>query len=140
MAAMERLDDIPRHWAAHRGDAIVLRDAQGAHTWMSLDEAREALATELADAGVRAGDRVVVVGENCALMVAVLFALSSLDAWIVNVNGRLTAREVDAIRSHCGARCVLFLPDPSPDAAAHAARYGARALMGCGWGTLLRSD
>ena len=140
MAAMDRLDDIPRHWAARRGDAVVLRDAQGARTWSALDEAREALATQLADAGVRPGDRVVIVGENCALMVALLFALASIDAWIVNVNARLTPREVDTIRSHCGARRVLFLPDPSPDAAAHAARLGARAMAGCGWGTLLASD
>jgi long-chain acyl-CoA synthetase len=140
MAAMERLDDIPRHWAARRGDAIALRDGNGPRTWIALDEAREALATQLADLGVRAGDRVVIVGENCALMVACLFALASLDAWIVNVNARLTAREVDAIRAHCGARCVLFLPDPSPDAATHAARHGAQPMAGCGWGAILRSD
>ena len=140
MAAMERLDDIPRHWAERRGDAIVLRDDKGPRTWAALDEAREALAAELEDAGVRAGDRVVIVGENCAAMVALLFAVASLDAWIVNVNARLTAREVDAIRSHCGARVVLFLPDASPDAAVHAARHGANAMAGCGWGTILRSD
>ena len=140
MAAMDRLDDIPRHWAARRGDAIALRDAQGAHTWIALDEARESLAMQLADAGVRPGDRVVIVGENCALMVALLFALASMDAWIVNLNARLSAREVDAIRAHCGARCVLFLPDPSPDAATHAARHGAQPMAGCGWGKLLRSD
>jgi acyl-CoA synthetase (AMP-forming)/AMP-acid ligase II len=140
MAAMDRLDDMPRHWATRRGDAIAVRDAQGAHTWVALDEARESLAMQLADAGVRPGDRVVIVGENCALMVALLFALASLDAWIVNLNARLSAREVDAIRAHCGARCVLFLPDPSPDAATHAARHGAQPMAGCGWGKVLRSD
>jgi len=140
MAAMERLDDIPRHWAGQRGDAIVLRDEKGPRTWAALDDARETLAAELDDAGVRAGDRVVIVGENCAAMVALLFALASLDAWIVNVNARLTAREVDAIRSHCGARLALFLPDGSPDAATHAARHGAVPMAGCGWGTILRSD
>ena len=140
MAAMDRLDDIPRHWAAQRGDAIVLRDEAGPRTWAALDDARESLATQLADLGVRAGDRVVIVGENCAQMVALLFALASVDAWIVNLNARLTAREVDAIRAHAGARCMLFLPDNSPDAATHAARHGARPLAGCGWGSLLRSD
>ena len=140
MAAMERLDDIPRHWAGLRGDAIALHDDKGVRTWAALDEAREALAAELEDAGVRAGDRVVIVGENCAAMVALLFALASLDAWIVNVNARLTAREVDAIRSHCGARLVVFLPDVSKDAAMHAARYGAVPMTGCGWGTMLRSE
>ena len=140
MAAMDRLDDIPRHWAAQRGDAIALRDAHGARTWAALDEARESLASQLADAGVRPGDRVVIVGENCALMVALLFALSSLEAWIVNLNARLSAREVDAIRAHCGARCVLFLPEDSTDAATHAARHGAQPMAGVGWGKLLRSD
>ena len=140
MAAMERLDDIPRHWAELRGDAVVLRDDKGVRTWAALDEARATLAAELEDAGVRAGDRVVLVGENCAAMVALLFALASLDAWIVNVNARLTAREVDAIRSHCGARLVVFLPDLSTDAATHAARYGAVPMGGCGWATMLRSE
>src|SRR6187397_1913551 len=135
MAAMDRLDDIPRHWAAQRGDAIVLRDEAGPRTWAALDDARESLATQIADLGVRAGDRVVIVGESCAQMVALLFALASVDAWIVNLNARLTAREVDAIRAHAGARCMLFLPDNSPDAATHAARHGARPVAGCGWGS-----
>jgi acyl-CoA synthetase (AMP-forming)/AMP-acid ligase II len=32
------------------------------------------------------------------------------------------------------------MPDGSPDATTHAARYGARPMAGCGWGSLLASD
>jgi long-chain acyl-CoA synthetase len=73
---------------------------------------------------VQAGERVMLVSENCIAQVAALFAIASLDAWVVNVNARLTAPELDAIRSHCGARVVLYTAAASPDAAAHAA-HGA---------------
>ena len=41
---------------------------------------------QLEDSGheVRAGDRLMVVGENSALQVALIFAAASIDAWIVN--------------------------------------------------------
>jgi len=139
MAAMERLEDIPRHWSGARAGEIALRDPRGTHTWKHLEGGRVSLAAALAAAGVRAGDRVMVVGENCAAMVALLFALASLDAWIVNVNARLSAREIDAIRRHASARCAIYLVDASPDAAAHAARDDAQPMPSNGWGTLLRS-
>ena len=134
-----RLEDIPAYWAQRRPGAIVLRDARQARTWYELDLARKALAAELAAHGVRAGDRVMIVGENGTVLVALLFALATLGAWIVNVNARLSPREVDAIRAHCGARCLLFTPADSADAAAHAARHHAAPMASAGWGALLVS-
>ncbi|HUP97483.1 MAG TPA: class I adenylate-forming enzyme family protein [Usitatibacter sp.] len=136
---MDRLEAIPAHWAGVRPDALALVEAAGGRTWRELDAARIAFARTLSDAGVVPGDRVMIVGENCAAMVALLFAVASLDAWIVNLNARLSAREVDAIREHARPRCVLFLPDNSPDAAAHAARLGAMAFGDDGWGSILRA-
>jgi acyl-CoA synthetase (AMP-forming)/AMP-acid ligase II len=76
----------------------------------------------------------MIVGENCAAMVALLFAIPSLDAWTVNVNARLTARELDAIRAHSGARRAIYLTGASVPAREHAARHGAEAFDLRGFG------
>lgn len=82
----------------------------------------------LADSGVRPGDRVMLVCENSRALIAVLFATTSLDAWPVLVNARLSAREVDEIRAHCGARLVIYTVAVSPHSAQHAERHGAKTL------------
>jgi long-chain acyl-CoA synthetase len=136
---MERIERIPARWASLRPEAIAVEEAGRVRSWSQLEAARAAFAAELAALGVRAGDRVMLVGENCAAMVALLFAIASLDAWIVNVNARLSAREIAAIRAHARPRRVLFLPEASPDAAAHAAREPCTALERHDWGTVLAS-
>lgn len=60
--------------------------------------------------------------------VALLFAIASLDAWSVNVNARLSAGELAAIRAHCSPRRVLYTVAASPDALAHAGADAAQAL------------
>ena len=136
---MERIERIPAYWAARQPGALALEEAGQARSWRELEEARSAFAAELASLGIRPGDRVMLVGENCAALVALLFALASLDAWIVNVNARLSAREIDAIRAHARPRRVLYLPGASPDAATHAAREPCAALRKADWGPVLAS-
>src|SRR5207245_9872975 len=75
--------------------------------------------------GVLPGDRVMIVCDNCRAFVAILLAAASLDAWPVLVNARLSAREIDEIRDHCGARRVFYTTSVSPHATAHAKRHGA---------------
>jgi long-chain acyl-CoA synthetase len=134
---MERLENIPGRWAAIRPDAPALVDALGSRTWAELEGAIATLSSRLRRHGVLAGDRVMIVGENSAVMVALLFAVSALDAWIVNVNARLSAREIEAIRDHSQPRCMLFLVEASPDAALHAARADTGLLETDGWGMVL---
>ncbi len=71
------------------------------------------------------GDRVMIVGENCREFIAILLASAALDAWPVLANARLSAREIDEIRDHCGARRVVYTTSVSPHAADHARRHGA---------------
>ena len=140
MAAMTRIEDIPAHWSRARPRAVALADPSGEFSWSDLDAARTSLAAQLSALGVRPGDRVMIVAENCAALVALIFAVATLDAWIVNVNARLSAREVDVIRDHCGPCCVLYLPDASHDALVHAARHDALPMTpSSAWGTILRS-
>ena len=120
-----RISDIPALRAARDPAAAALREGARAWSYGELTEAIERCATDLAAAGVRGGDRVLIVGENCAAFVAVLLGTARLDAWAVPVNARLSAREIDAIRDHCTPRRIVYLAHVSPDAAAHAARHGA---------------
>ncbi|HEY4998732.1 MAG TPA: class I adenylate-forming enzyme family protein, partial [Usitatibacter sp.] len=131
-----RLEAIPARWAGTRGAALALADERGEWTWRELEHGRKQLAELLLTLGIRAGDRVMVVGENCATLVALLFAISSVHAWAVIANARLSPREIDGIRAHCGARRVLYLGDDSADARHHAERVQATRLSLGSWGTI----
>ena len=96
--------------------------------YRELAKLQEEIAAILKAGGVRGGDRVMIIGENSPALVALLFALSSLDAWAVMVNARLSAREIDAVREHCGARRTIYLVRESAEAASHAERHAATPL------------
>ncbi len=119
-----RISDIPRLGCIDP-DAEALR--HGAHRWtyVALVHAADAAARGLEEAGVRGGDRVLIVGENSPALLALLFGVAQLDAWAVIVNARLSAREIDFIAAHCEPRRSVFTVDVSPEAAAHAVRRGA---------------
>ncbi|HEV7814440.1 MAG TPA: AMP-binding protein [Janthinobacterium sp.] len=122
-----RLSDIPRRWALSAPDAPALHERGRSWTYAELDGAIAGAAALLRELDVRPGDRLMVVGENCAALVALTFAAAAADAWIVHVNGRMSAREIDAIREHCGARRAIYTVSGCADAAAHAMRHGAMA-------------
>ena len=130
------LDAIPARWVAARGDRVALADARGEWTWRELEEGRKQLAEILLTLGVRSGDRVMIVGENCATLVALVFATWTVNAWVVNVNARLSPREIDAIRVHSGARRVLYLGADSTDARQHSERTRATPLSLGRWATI----
>ncbi len=131
-AATSILDGLPnrihqvmdRH-AAATPDRVALIDDGAAMTYRELDRAVSGTADALRALGIRAGDRVMIVSENCIALACLLFAASRLDAWAIVANPRLSPRELDQIRDHSGARRAFFTADVSPEAAAHASRYGA---------------
>ena len=97
-------------------------------TYGELAAAVESAQDALRGLGVQPGDRVVVVNENSIAVVALLFAISGLDAWPIPVNARLSAREVDAICAHALPRAVLFTTGVSPEAAEHSGRYDGQPV------------
>jgi long-chain acyl-CoA synthetase len=121
-----RISDVAKPWAELAPNHSALVEASGTWTYSQLDSAIAATQSWLRDSGVRSGDRVMIVGENCREFVALLLASAAIDAWPVLVNARLSAREVDEIRDHCGARRVLYTTSVSPHAADHAKRHKAR--------------
>lgn len=74
--------------------------------------------------GVRGGDRVMVLGENCMELAVLVLAIGDIDAWPLVVNVRVSVREVEAIREHSGARLLVCTVATSAEAAAHAQALG----------------
>jgi long-chain acyl-CoA synthetase len=130
-----RIGDVVKPWAQCSPDRPALIEASGSWTYRQLASAISGTEDWLRNSGVRPGDRVMIVGENCREFVALLLASAAIDAWPVLVNARLSAREIDEIRDHCGARRVLYTTTVSPHAADHAKRHGAVVEMN-GWGTV----
>jgi acyl-CoA synthetase (AMP-forming)/AMP-acid ligase II len=131
--AAELLDGLPSR--VHEVYAPFVRDipdhpafVEGGRSWSyrQFSEAVDAAANDLSDLGVRPGDRVMIASENSVALAAMLFAASKLDAWGIAVNPRLSAREIDLIGTHSGARRTLFNSALSKEAADHGKRVGAK--------------
>jgi acyl-CoA synthetase (AMP-forming)/AMP-acid ligase II len=120
----ERICDVITRWAELSPNRQALVESSGTWTYRELSSVMSETQRWLIDFGIRPGDRVLIVCENCLAFVAVLLALAGIDAWPVLVNARLSAREVDEIRGHCGARCVLYTTKVSRQAREHAKRHG----------------
>jgi len=121
----ERTCDIIKPWAEGSPERLALVETSGTWSYRQLAAAVSDAERWLRGSGVRPCDRVMIVCENCRAFVAILLALASLDAWPVLVNARLSAREVDEIRDHCGARIVIYTTSVSPHAREHVKRHGA---------------
>jgi long-chain acyl-CoA synthetase len=132
----ERISDVVKPWAERSPDRPALVEAAGTWTYRQLASAIDEARTWLLDSAVRPGDRVMIVCENCRAFVAILLALAGLDAWPVLVNARLSAREIDEIRDHCGARRLIYTTGVSPHAREHAKRHGAVIADVAGLGPL----
>lgn len=103
--------------------AIALIDGRGTWCFAELAESIRTGAAWLAKAGVRGGDRVLIIAENCREASALLLACSAIDAWAVLVNARLAATEIEPIARRCAPRLVCGV-DASVQARAHATHFG----------------
>ncbi|WP_121068016.1 class I adenylate-forming enzyme family protein [Chachezhania antarctica] len=128
---MERWDNLLTLSVGDVPDRTALIDGNGScFSYLTLQRAVEDMRIVLTDAGVRPGDRVLVLLENCAAAVATIFACSRIGAWAVPVNARQTAPEIEKVLSHCQPAAVIATTAASPDAARHAARMDAREVTG----------
>ena len=115
-----RISDVVKPWAERSPDQPAVVEAGGSWCYRQLDAAVAETRAWLIGLGVRPGDRVMIVCENCRAFVAVLLAVAALDAWPVPVNALLSAEEIGKIRNHCGARRVIYTTSVSPHATEHA--------------------
>jgi len=118
-----QISDVVAPWYAQSPDHPALVEESGTWTYNQLAGAIDHAKTWLVESGIRPGDRVMLVCENCRTFVAFLLATASLDAWPVLVNARLSPQEIDQIRDHSGARRVIYTVSASPFAMKHAKRH-----------------
>jgi acyl-CoA synthetase (AMP-forming)/AMP-acid ligase II len=123
-----RVEELAARGAARDPEAPAVVAPDGALTYRELAHAVDAAAAALARSGIRGGDRVLLVNENCAAALVLALACVRVYAWPVLVNARLSAREIDAIAAHCTPRRALFTTAVSPDAVAHAERVGTESV------------
>ncbi|CAB3756100.1 Long-chain-fatty-acid--CoA ligase [Paraburkholderia solisilvae] len=121
-----RIGGIPTRGAARDPQHLALIEDARRLTYGQLAGASHAVAALLREWGVRSGDRVMIVAENCIAQIVLLFAAAQLDAWALLCNARLAAAELDAIREHARPRVVAYATETSPDAAGHAAQAAAQ--------------
>ena len=122
-----RMSHVVDPWAQGNPGADALIEGERRLSYGHLAEAVAAIGGWLRERGVRGGDRVMVVGENCIALAVLILAIGDIDAWPLVANARLSEREVDSIQTHSGSRLQLFTSAVSADAARHASRLGASA-------------
>jgi long-chain acyl-CoA synthetase len=128
---MQRVEDFLADQVQTAPHALSLTDSIGTRwSFADLDAASDDLAAQLAEAGVQANDRVLMLSENCAAAVAVLFACWKMDAVVIPVNARQSPAEVDRVLAHAAPAAVVMTDAVSPDAGAHAQRMQASAISG----------
>src|SRR5688572_2650031 len=121
-----RLHHVFRPWAESApGQPALIGDGK-VWTYGALPGIVDGAADQLRNHGARPGDRIMIVSENSLALAALVLAASAIDAWSVVVNPRLSERELDQIRDHCGARLVFYAVEISELAAVHARRHDAR--------------
>src|SRR5258708_32368963 len=121
----DRIHQVTEVNVSNTPDRIELIEDGASWSYRELDRSVADIAAGLKSLGVRAGDRMIIVSENCIALAALLLAASRIDAWAIVANPRLSPRELDQIRDHSGARRMFFTPEVSREAAAHGDRHGA---------------
>ena len=116
---------------AARPDALAVSDSTGISlTYGDLDASCDEVIALLKTAGVQAADRVLLLSENCAAAVAVLFACWKIGVRAVPVNARQTEAEVNRVVKHAQPAAIFMTTSVSGDAQKHADRLGAVEVSG----------
>ncbi len=101
------LDYLARH-AAARPDDVAVIDGDWALTLTEFNELVNRYGHVLRSCGVRAGEKVLWVGENSAEVVAINHAARKVGAVCVPMNYRLAPDEAQYVIDNCDAVVILF--------------------------------
>lgn len=124
------IGDLPRIHARRNGNSVAYVDGDRVLTWAELDERVNRLAHGMsASFGVRAGDRVAVLANNCFQFPEVIFASSRLGAISTGLNTRHHVKEMISQMLDSGST-LLVVGDGFDEVGAEvAAEVGARPLF-----------
>jgi len=120
-----RIHDPFDAWLARDPGAIFIHERERELSVAALGALVDTAERELRGDGVRAGDRVLIVAENCQQHVALILAVSRVGAWSCGVNARMAPGEIDAFAAKADAKVCYFTSAVSSAAAAHARRLQA---------------
>jgi acyl-CoA synthetase (AMP-forming)/AMP-acid ligase II len=126
-----RIHDFLNEAVTAKGAEQALIDfSDRTYSWDELQTAVDDAEAELKEVGLRPGDRVVLVFENCISVAAFIFAASRMDAIVVVVNARLTGAELERIIAHSDPSAVVFCTQASDTAQAHSVECSATKVYG----------
>ncbi|WP_447553092.1 class I adenylate-forming enzyme family protein [Vreelandella sp. EE22] len=111
--------------AQRLADHPAIVDGNVRWSYAELGQEIRAACRWLEQQGLRPGDRLMTVSENCRALVVLLLAASEMDIWVAIVNSRLSAQEIDLIQGNCLPRRVIYTCEASAEATRHAERHGA---------------
>ena len=120
-----RIHSLFDQWLAREPGRVFIHAPRSQWTFARLGELVNAAEHEMREQGVRVGDRVLIVAENCPEHVALILACSRLGAWSCGTNARMSPGEIDAFDAKADARLCYFTVQASPAALGHAHRLGA---------------
>lgn len=123
LAHITTIDAIPQEGARERPDATAFVIGERHITFAEWEQCVASSAARLQEAGLRPGDRFMILGENGIVVIVLALAAARAKAWPVILNARLSEREVEAITTHAQPRLIAFGTDISPDAERHAGAF-----------------
>ena len=98
-----RIHHVFEPYIAAKPDSVaVISDSEGL-TYRQFGLAVAGTAAELQELGIRAGDRVMIVSENCIALACLLFAASQLDAWAIVACPRVSLTRSGAIAARAAS-------------------------------------
>ena len=103
MASLATISDVVRHAALTNGDGLATRCDGQSHTWRELASLVARLAGGLASAGVEAGVRVGLLGQNTDHYLHLIFAVTATGAIVVPLNVRSSPAELNFVLEDSGA-------------------------------------
>ena len=131
-----RIHEMVLHQVETRPDALALIDSDGREvTWLKYNALILEAEALLKVNNVGAGERVMIVAENCLAVPVLIMAASRIGAWAVPVNARMSEPEIARITEHARPQLILFTSAISQEAADHAKGQAAQPIT-TGFGTL----
>jgi long-chain acyl-CoA synthetase len=110
-----RLNDVLHRRVRETPDLPVIYAGPDIYSYADLGRGVEAATAILRDAGLRAGDRALLIMENSFAGVCCLYAIMALDAWAVLANSRLTVRERDVMIDKAQPRLIVCVIGDKPE-------------------------
>ncbi|MGY9048384.1 hypothetical protein P775_27035 [Puniceibacterium antarcticum] len=130
LAAFNRIHQVLDRNVVQRGDQPAVIDCDGGQvSWAEYGALSEAYEALFRLNGVRPGDRILIVAENCLAVAVALFAASRIGAWAVPVNARMAEHELERIVKHADPALVILTSHVSKEALAHAERLEAKPVQ-----------